>query len=298
MYKLLTSNTPICHNKQIATDGIVNFSMLRELDSKISFKGFSIKYVFQGTENYRVNGNKYTVSKGEYLLGNNFSEGKVTIGSREVVKGLCIDINPDLLSEVVASFLEPSASHSDIELDSFFTSESFFENKYFFDKTNLGQLLFSLGSILDKNPFENHEFTKDFFFELAESLVLDHQPILKQLNSINSLKIITKKELYRKVLRGKDYIDNNYLSKTEIKTAAKEANMSEYHFFRIFKSVFNISPLQYIIFKRLEVAKQLLQNKVLRLSDIAVITGFADMNSLSKAFKKQYGTAPTKLILE
>ncbi|MBK7816337.1 MAG: helix-turn-helix transcriptional regulator [Sphingobacteriaceae bacterium] len=171
-------------------------------------------------------------------------------------------------------------------------------NKYSLDKTKLGQLLFSLGEILDKDPFANHQFTKEFFYELAEKVVLDHRPILKQINSINSLKVITKKELYRKVLKGKDYIDSNYLSKIEINTIAKESNLSEYHFFRLFKSVFKISPLQYIISKRLEIAKQLLQNKALKLADIAVITGFSDMQSLSKAFKKQYGTSPSKSILE
>lgn len=296
MYHLLFENKNSSPSKSLTEDGIVNFSMFNELNSPVNFKGFSIKYVFQGTENYKVNGNKFNVSKGEYLLGNNFSEGNVNIGSNNLVKGICIDINPSILSEVVASFIEPGAPLSDIALDKFFTTESFFENKYPFDKTKLGQLLFSLGEILDKDPFANHQFTKEFFFELSEKIVLDHQPILKQINSINSLKQITKKELYRRVLKGKDYIDANYLSKIEIHIVAKEANLSEYHFFRLFKSIFNISPHQYIISKRLEIAKQLLQNKALKLSDIAIITGFSDMHSLSKAFKKHFGLSPKNLI--
>lgn len=296
MYRLLLENSNSNNEISLAENGVVNFSMIKDLNSPISFNGFSIKYVFSGVENYKVNGNKFKVTKGEYLLGNRFSEGKVNIGSEDFVKGICIDINPSILSEVTASFLEPGASVSDLNLDKFFTSEDFFENKYSYDKTKLGHLLFALGKIIDKNPLANHEFNKEFFYELSEKIVLDHKPILKQLNAINSLKAVTKKDLYRKVLKGKEYIDNNYLSKMEVATVANEANLSEYHFFRLFKATFDISPLQYIISKRLEIAKQLLQNKALKLSDIAVITGFSDMHSLSKAFKKHYGVSPTKTI--
>lgn len=296
MYRLLLENNNSNNDNYLADNGIVNFSLIKELNAPISFNGFSIKYVFNGIENYKVNGRKYNVNKGEYILGNNFSEGKVNIGCKDYVKGICIDINPSILSEVTASFLEPGTSNSDLNLDTFFTSENFFENKYSDDQTKLGQMLFSLGQIIEKDPLAKHEFTKEFFYVLSEKIVLDHQPILNQLNSINSLKPITKKDLYRKVLRGKEFLDNNYLSKIEIATVANEANLSEYHFFRLFKSTFNISPLQYIISKRLELAKQLLQNKELTLSDIAVISGFSDMHSLSKAFKKQFGVSPTKFI--
>jgi len=297
VYRLLLENSNATADSSLTENGIVNFSLIKDLNAQISFNGFSIKYVFSGVENYKVNGNKFKVNKGEYLLGNRFSEGKVDIGSKEFVKGVCIDIKPSILSEVVGSFLEPGTSVSDLNLDKFFTSGDFFENKYPHDKTNLGQMLCELGKIINNNPYANYEFNKEFFYTLSEKIVLDHQPILSQLNSIKSLKSITKKDLYRKVLKGREFLDNNYLSKIEIAAVAKEANISEYHFYRLFKSIFNISPLQYIIARRLEIAKQLLKNKALNLTDIAVITGFSDMHSLSKAFKKHYGVSPSKILL-
>jgi AraC-like DNA-binding protein len=62
----------------------------------------------------------------------------------------------------------------------------------------------------------------------------------------------------------------------------------------LFKTTFGISPYQYVVQKRLVYARNCLQNGMI-ISDVAIKTGFADTPSFSKAFKKFFGIAPTKL---
>ncbi|MDH4472315.1 MAG: AraC family transcriptional regulator [Fluviicola sp.] len=276
---------------------LINYSMLRDLKSTpIVFRSFSIKYVLEGCENYTINGNRFQVQNQHYLLANTHSAGAVEIDSEKIVKALCIDIAPNILSEVVASYLEPDCSIADQSLDRFFTTSDFFESFYPSHQTLLGKTLTTLGSELSNSPFEKHEFTKEFYYHLSEQLIADHIPIFKQLQSVRSVKMETKKELLRRVLRGKEYINSCYMLPLSIEQVAQECHLSEYHFFRLFKAVIGISPHQYLIRKRIENAHTLLLDKSHSVSDIAFLCGFSDVFSFSKAFKKHTGTSPSLLL--
>lgn len=92
---------------------------------------------------------------------------------------------------------------------------------------------------------------------------------------------------------GKSYIDSNFKSHLSIEEIAKECGLSEYHFHRLFKSVYGNSPYQYILNKRLNLALEKLKKGNDTLTDIAYEIGFADIYSFSKAFKKNYGVPPS-----
>ena len=298
MYRLLTENNNAVPLVSGNGHGVVNFSMLRSLDAPVSFEGISIKYVYAGAEDYIVNGRKFKVSKGEYLLGNSFSEGTAKIESRELVKGTCINLKPGILSEVLAAYKYPDGEQPDPELNNYFTSAAFFENKYEAEQTRLGRFLLSVAKNLDEDPTFQHQFMDSFFYQLAENIILDSRVVAGQLKSIHAIRAVTRKELYRKTLRGKAFIDHHFCAALDIKLIAREANLSEYHFFRLFKSVFKVTPYQYIISRRLELARQLIEKKEHRLTEIAEITGFSDIQNFSKAYKNKFGFAPSRLVSE
>jgi AraC family transcriptional regulator len=277
-------------------DGVVVYSMLKEFEHNIKASNFSIRYVIEGNEKYTLRDEDYIVRSGEYLLGNQFSDGKIEIGSKDFVKGICIGIMPEMLSEVVASFIKPDTSICDIELDTFFSSTSFLENKYNVASTNLGNFLLELNTVISSNPFHKFAFGKEFYFSLSEKIVQDHIPIFKQLHSIKSIKESTKKDLFRRISKGKLYIDNYFASELDIQTIAREAQISEYHFFRLFKTIYGTSPYQYILAKRLAFSYGLLLSQNNGVSEIADLAGFSDVYSFSKAFKKHYGVSPSFLL--
>ena len=102
----------------------------------------------------------------------------------------------------------------------------------------------------------------------------------------------TKKELLRRLLQGRDFIDDNVLKNPGIAEIVQHCNMSPFHFFRSFKQAFGCSPYQYIITKRLEYAQSLIRTGH-SFTSIAAQCGFADLFTFSKAFKKLYGVSPS-----
>jgi AraC-like DNA-binding protein len=112
--------------------------------------------------------------------------------------------------------------------------------------------------------------------------------------NLSASKSSTKKEILRRVLTGKDFMDHHFLQNPEIKQVALESSMSEFHFYRCFKQVTGSTPYQYMLEKRLAYSRELLAEKRLLVSQIATQCGFPDVFTFSKAFKRKYGVSPTK----
>lgn len=268
-------------------------SSLKEFYHPIKSHGFAIKYVLNGVEHYTLNGQAYPVGAGNYLLSNNTSDGHVEIDKGEFVKGICINIVPELLADVVASCQRPDTAYPDANLGHFFSSHLFLEQQYSATNTRLGHLLRQLHTDFLQNDLLNSPIENDFFYTLSELIVADQIPVFKQLHSIPSLKPSTKKDLYRRLHRGKECIDALFQFPLAIETVATEACLSEYHFFRLFKQVFGQTPHQYLHQKRLNHAAQLLGREQASVTEAAIASGFADIHSFSKAFKKHFGVSPT-----
>jgi AraC family transcriptional regulator len=294
MYKVVNDETAKIENGHRPANYVL-FSMLREFYTPVSFNSFSIKYVTGGKEVYTINGNRYTVNAGQYMLANKFCEGFVEIESRETVKGICIGIEPGILSEAVAAFIQPDTPFPAMELDIFFNTPAFFENRYEASQTRLGQLLLQLNTLLESNPYHIYEFIKEFYFNLSEQIIADHIPLYRQLQSIPTIKAATRKDLLRRLSRGKEFIDVYFAAPLDIATVAREALISEYHFFRLFKTVFGLSPHQYIIQKRLEYGYKILEQLNAPVSVAAIDAGFSDIYSFSKAFRKRFGISPSAI---
>ncbi|MBK8723640.1 MAG: helix-turn-helix transcriptional regulator [Saprospiraceae bacterium] len=182
----------------------------------------------------------------------------------------------------------------DLNLGNYFNSNDFMEQKFNSANTNLGEKLHKLYNNIEKDPYSNYQFDLDFFYFLTESIISDYIPIVKQFNSVRSVKSATKKDLIRRLEKGKKYIDENFQRDIEIINVANEAHISQYHFFRLFRNVYNISPLQYIKQKKMEKAKGLIHK--MPINQIANEVGYNDIFSFSKAYKKHFGYAPSETL--
>ena len=292
MFQLFNDNVNAIE-KIDCNDHTIIFSALNEFYRPLQSKGFAIKYVEAGNEKYTIDGEQFNLNSGQYLLSNLFTEGKVEIESKKNVTGICINIMPEILSEVVGSMLKPDTAEADIGLDTFFTTTNFLNREYTATKTILGGELNKLSISANKNNLSPADFGSEFFYTLAEKIVIDCIPLCKQLNAIGTQKSITKKYLLKKINTGKEYIDHHFLSPISVEHIAQQSTISEYHFYRLFKLVYGMSPYQMILAKRLEFAKNYLLFSNLPVSVVAIEAGFSDINSFSKSFKKYYGFTPS-----
>lgn len=91
------------------------------------------------------------------------------------------------------------------------------------------------------------------------------------------------------------HIATNYASDLTVANLAKECNMSTSYFRKLFLETVGVSPQQYIIQIRLNMAEQLLRTTKRPIQEIANDVGFRTLSSFNRLFKKKNGCAP-KLI--
>jgi AraC-like DNA-binding protein len=82
------------------------------------------------------------------------------------------------------------------------------------------------------------------------------------------------------------YIDENYNKKITLEQVAKCANMSKFHFTRIFKKYSNITFYQYLTQKRIIKAETMLLDSKKTILDIAMENGFNSVATFNKTFKE------------
>jgi len=163
--------------------------------------------------------------------------------------------------------------------------------------SHLGIQLKQLDTIIQQNPYDNYMFDHEFYYRLSEGIIADYIPVVRQFQSIRSIKSETKKDLLRKLAKGKTFIDLYYKMEIDIARVAAESNISQYHFFRLFRDVYGFSPYQYIKQKRMEAAKAILLKQRLPLAQLAMEVGYSDIYSFSKAYKQYFGYPPSQRIL-
>lgn len=284
-------NVPMNISQQDAN--YIVYSQLKTLHARPKPNhGIGIKYVLSGKEQYSVNGKTMNVQPHQFLLVNHKSEVGCRIQSTEVVKGVCLFLNTQMVNDVHRNFSTSQEQLLEEPFPSSAPTFQCFERIYDAHQSNLGLYVLQVSSLIEQNP--NHSFSKSLYYQLAENMVINQHEEFKKMNAIKAKKASTREELYRRLLIAKDYIEANFDKKTEIEVIARIANISTFHFFRTFKQVFNTSPHQYILNLRLKKAAQLLKKRQNSITDIAYQVGFADIHAFSKAFKKSYQIAPSQ----
>lgn len=95
-----------------------------------------------------------------------------------------------------------------------------------------------------------------------------------------------------------DYIHEHLAHDLTIARLAQEANLSAYHFARLFKQSMGESLHQYVIRRRVAAAKELLLHEALTLPEVAAQVGFADQSHLGRHCKALLGVTPHRLAKE
>ncbi|WP_218858976.1 helix-turn-helix domain-containing protein [Mucilaginibacter sp. E4BP6] len=91
------------------------------------------------------------------------------------------------------------------------------------------------------------------------------------------------------------FMNRNYKFNANISQFAYLSGRSLASFKRDFERIFNSSPNRWIQKQRLKDAYVLIKEKGHKVSDVYMDVGFNDLSHFSFAFKKEYGTAPTKV---
>jgi len=90
------------------------------------------------------------------------------------------------------------------------------------------------------------------------------------------------------------FIHTSYSQKLSLDDMAGLSNLSKYYFCRFFKAAVGKTPIDYLHWYRLVRAEQLLKETDLKVIDIALDVGFADLSHFTRLFHKQTGATPSQ----
>ena len=94
--------------------------------------------------------------------------------------------------------------------------------------------------------------------------------------------------------RIKDYIDAHYLEDLKLPDIAAALHINPYYLSHTFKALTGVSPMSYIIQRRIDEAQSLLLTTNLTITAIAIECGYNNSNYFQSVFKNIVGMTPGK----
>ncbi len=92
--------------------------------------------------------------------------------------------------------------------------------------------------------------------------------------------------------RAMDFIEQTPLAEISLNRMAASVGLSVFHFARMFRQSTGMSPLQYVMERRIGRAQELLLRPFTRIHDVALECGFCDQAHLTRHFKRSTGITP------
>lgn len=100
--------------------------------------------------------------------------------------------------------------------------------------------------------------------------------------------------LVQSLQKAIDYMETNLQNEVSIEAIAQQANVSPFHFQRMFMIMTDLSVGEYLRRRRLTMAAQQLLNTDCKIIDLAYDYGYETPEAFTKAFRKQHGVSPSQ----
>ena len=92
----------------------------------------------------------------------------------------------------------------------------------------------------------------------------------------------------------KEYIDDHFKEPLTLELLARQAHQNKYYIAHTFKDAFGISPIKYLMERRVEESKMLLGDTDFSIGQIASIIGFSSSSHYSQAFRRVTEMSPNE----
>ncbi|MGL5328974.1 MAG: helix-turn-helix domain-containing protein, partial [Peptostreptococcaceae bacterium] len=90
------------------------------------------------------------------------------------------------------------------------------------------------------------------------------------------------------------YVEKNIHKNITLEDAASFVNLSPHYLSKIFKKETKVNFITYLTDKRIEIAKEMLEDESIPISNIAIELSYSKSNYFSKVFKKKVGSTPSE----
>ena len=159
-----------------------------------------------------------------------------------------------------------------------------------------GEFFLTPGMIHSLNEMFSSPLSGSLKRLLAEAKV--HELVALQLNTarLGQQSNTLNRKNKALMLSIRDYLNGTYLEPHSLKGICLQFGINEFALKRGFKENFQSSVFDFILSRRLDHAKELLQDTKATIREVGTIVGYKYPNHFSTAFKNKFGFSPGKLV--
>jgi len=92
-----------------------------------------------------------------------------------------------------------------------------------------------------------------------------------------------------------DFIEAHLSEPLRLSDLSDTVGMNPFHFTRVFKAEMGLTPSRYVVKRRLERGRELIEHSTLTLSEIAYRVGFSSQAHMTSKFKDHFGVTPGEM---
>jgi AraC family transcriptional regulator len=257
------------------------------------FEGcLSIKSVVSGTAVWETEHRRFLLGEDRWLILNDRQHYTITIDALQPVTTFCLFFERGFVEEIYRAQVTPAEVLLDSPQPVQTATVEFITRIEPADGSVMGVLKGF------HKELSGGEMTRagwdERFLRIAGMVVLGRGDTSKAIARLPAIRHSTRMEVYRRLLRGRDFLLSSLHERIQLKDMAAAACLSPFHFHRSFTCAFGETPHQYLTRHRLERAAQLLRRVELSVTEICLATGFESPTSFSDLFRRHYGVLPSK----
>ncbi len=226
-------------------------------------EGFGIGVIGEGSIDAFIDGRLRTVNKKSIMTINPDTAHSNWSQNKNSYTQAALHLQPSFISNVVKEN---------------FNSHNMYFKTGLYENEALANEFLTLATSYENNELTELEYECKLV-EITKKLLLSNGHVVEQND-------VTKHNLA--IFRAKEFMNDNLSDDLTLDDIAKEVDVSKYHFLRLFKEQTHFSPHAYLMLKRLEKAKRLLQKGESPIS-VAFACGFSDQSHLNRKFKAFVG---------
>lgn len=238
---------------------------------------YEIYYLISGDVNYFVENKIYELNQGDLMITNKYEIHKPSFKSDKTYERICIQFG----NEIPALY-----STEEFNLLYCFNNREKGERNRIELKAHQRQELQELMDRLEQTSMKKQKhdiiLRNTYFVQL---LVMLNNAFLSASGNDRHA------EISAKILPVLDYINENLQGDLSLEFIEHKFYINKYYLSRLFKQYTGMNLHQYIIYKRLARAKELL-SEGMSVTDTCYMTGFNDYSNFFRLFKKVIGIAP------
>ncbi len=240
-------------------------------------------YIMKGSGSYIVNGQDYDVSHGSLIICNQsvlHGQSPASKNNSGMLESYCC-----ALTDLQLPGLPPNTL-----IDEDQNPVLFFD----FDKLPVENIMTSMYE-LDQDP--------DTYYDVCDSLAnaLLNIVYIKIMNRAKSNKPVVKtkndspmQSRREFILDVTKYLDTHFEESLSLQELGEEFHISHYHLSHLYKQETGLSPMKYVMHRRIGESQSLLMNSDMQISEISAAVGFEDNCYFSSTFKKYVGLTPSE----